>query len=97
MPSGRLSEPSDDPCADGGMIVHSFPLGGDCDPYVYAALPIAEFEKTEKGMWVMEHAIGDVNFTISPDYSHIGYRADIHARFDEENTTLYILKYGKND
>ena len=49
------------------MIVHHFPLGDVGDPYIYAALPISEFEKTEKGQWVMEHAIGDVTFTLSPD------------------------------
>lgn len=72
-------------------------LGDTGDPYVYAALPISQFEKTEKGIWVAEHAIGDVTFTISPDYSNLGYRGDIVARFSEEDTTYFILKYGKND
>jgi hypothetical protein len=79
------------------MIVHQFLLGDTGDPYVYAALPIAQFEKTEKGMWVAEHAVGDVTFTISPDYSNLGYRGDIAAVFSEEDTTYFILKYGQDD
>ena len=95
--AGRLSESSDDLGPNGRLIVHRFLLGDTGDPYIYAALPIAQFEKTEKGMWVTEHAMGDVTFTISPDYSNLGYRGDIVARFSEEDTTYFILKYGQDD
>ena len=39
------------------LVVHSFNMGDVDDPDLYAAQPIMEWQESEAGAWVMEHAI----------------------------------------
>ena len=46
------------PSPDGRMIIfREFNLGDVEDPQLYAAFPLSEWEKSEEGNWVMNHAI----------------------------------------
>ena len=38
------------------VVVHEFPMGDVEDPDLYAAQPLWDWQNSEAGAWVMEHA-----------------------------------------
>ena len=73
---------------------HRFILGDVEDPDLYAAQPIWEWQQTEKGRWVMEHAI-DPSYSIRVDPYSMGYKVVIYGSLDGPAATEYILRYSK--
>jgi hypothetical protein len=69
---------------------------GDVDDVdIYVAQPIYEWQQTEQGKWVMEHA-HDLTYTTSSDPHTFGYRVSIIGEMDQgTQLTEYLLKYGK--
>lgn len=63
------------------------------DPELYAAMPILEWEKTEQGKWVMEHATEQPWFRIMADVNSYGYRIQIYGNLTEQDEIIYRLKY----
>ena len=74
------------------VLFHSFNLGDVEDPELYAAVPILEWEKTEQGQWVMEHA-HDPTFHIHTDPSCFGFKVTITGVLEERDEVFYRLKY----
>ena len=74
------------------VLFHSFNLGDVEDPELYAAVPILEWEKTELGQWVMEHA-HDPTFNIHTDPDSYGFRITITGALEEQDEVYYRLKY----
>lgn len=74
------------------LLVHSFSIGDVEDPELYAAVPLYEWEKSEKGQWVINNAIEP------PTYHqciwNFGYKYKITAKFIGPRLTEYLLKYG---
>ena len=67
---------------------------GDCeDPELYAAAPIYEWQKSEPGKWVTEHAIESPNWLVYLDHLTYGYRVSITAKLTESDATFFKLKY----
>jgi len=77
------------------LTLHTFTMGDVEDPYLYAAFPISDWQKTEHGAWVMEHAIGEPTFYCNPDPSTYGFRVDIIGELEERDATYFKLKWGK--
>ena len=75
------------------MILHEFIMGDVEDPYLYAAFPISEWQQTDKGKWVMEHAQGDIVFHCNPCHENYGYRVVITGKLEERDEIIYRLKY----
>jgi len=75
------------------MLLHSFNMGDVEDPYLYAAFPISEWQKTEMGQWVMDNVIEEPVFHIQPDPSAFGYRVVITGKLNPEAETYFTLKY----
>lgn len=76
------------------MLLHHFHMGDVEDPYLYAAFPLHEWEKTEQGKFIDEHAVDRVFYCV-PSMDTFGYRVEIHGEFkDPKYETLYRLKYG---
>ena len=74
------------------MIVHSFNMGDVEDPEIYAAVPLHDWQQTEQGKWVMEHAIKKpMLFIRTGDY--YGYKIVIEAKFNQEDEVWYNLKF----
>ena len=75
------------------MVVHRFRIGDVEDPVLYAAQPIWDWQQTEAGKFVMEHAVGKPYWIQHRDHSsyHLLYR--IMARLSEQNETFWRLKY----
>jgi hypothetical protein len=65
---------------------------GDCeDPELYAAMPMYEWERTEAGQWLKEHAIQVMTYWIRPH--EWGYKIVIKAELSERDYIFYKLKY----
>jgi hypothetical protein len=71
-------------------------MGDVEDPYLYAGFPLHEWQQTEHGKWVMEHAVGEIVFYCNPDPSTYGYRVDVVGELEEKDCTYLRLKWGMN-
>jgi hypothetical protein len=64
-----------------------------CVHTIKIAAPIWEWQQTNAGKFVMEHAVGKPYWIQQPDYAsyHLLYR--IMARLSEQNETFWRLKW----
>jgi hypothetical protein len=68
---------------------------GDCDdPYLMAAFPLMEWQKSEQGRQVMDLAVEQPVFYVETDPVRMGYKIKIYAKFSEEDAVIYLVKYG---
>jgi hypothetical protein len=70
-------------------------MGDVEDPYLYAAFPIGEWQKTEKGKWVMKNAIGEPTFFCRADPNTWGFRVIIEGELSAVDCTYFELKWGQ--
>jgi hypothetical protein len=77
------------------VLLHSFRMGDVEDPYLYAAFPIAEWQKTDHGKWVMEHVQDQPTFYCNPDPNSWGFRVTIMGELSESNITYLKLRWGQ--
>ena len=75
------------------MILHEFTLADVEDPYLYAAFPISDWQKTEMGKWVMENIEGEATFHVTADYNTYGYRVVITGNLNPKAETFFRLKF----
>jgi hypothetical protein len=75
------------------VVVHSFTMGDVEDPDLYAAQPMIEWEKSEKGQWVMNNTVETPSWHRMADPYNYGYRYEIRARLQGPALTEWLLKY----
>ena len=76
-------------------IVHEFSIGDVDDPEIYAAIPLWEFEKSEKGQWVMANSVSPVYWKVAPfPFLSFGIRYAIVAEFDDPEYAYWMLRWG---
>lgn len=75
------------------LVVHHFKLGDVDDPILYAALPLYEWEQSEVGKWVKEHAVEKPRWVSRPDMMNYCTNFAIIARLTEQDQTYFNLKY----
>ena len=75
------------------ICVHEFSMGDVEDPDLYAAEPLWQWQQTEAGRWVMEHAVEAPYWIRSVDHTSYGHRYRIVARLSEPNQTFFNLKF----
>ena len=75
------------------MVVHRFRLGDVDDPVLYAGEPIYQWQQSEAGQFVMEHALEPPWWVRHMDHLDYGYTFVIVARMRESDQTFYTLKY----
>ena len=68
-------------------------MGDVDDPDLYAAQPLWEFEKSEKGQWVMAHALESPIYNRFIDQMYYGYKYKISARLTEQDITYFLLRW----
>ena len=78
------------------VAVHSFNMGDVEDPDLYAAQPIYEWQQSEQGKWVMEHAVETPFWHRHVDPMTYGYKYYIIARLREQDQTYWALKWQKS-
>jgi len=76
------------------IVVHTFRVGDAEDPDIYAAQPLWDWQESEKGKWVMEHAIETPTWNRDLDFVTYGYRYAIVAELPGPRATEYYLKWG---
>jgi hypothetical protein len=77
------------------VVVHSFSMGDVEDPDLYAAQPLIEWEKSERGQWIMTNAVETPSWHRMADPVSMGYRYEIRARLQGPVLTEYLLRYGR--
>ena len=75
------------------IVVHKFRMGDVEDPVLYAAQPIYDWQQTEAGKFVMEHAVEPPWWVRTLDQYSYGFEFVIMARMKEADQTFYTLKY----
>ena len=78
------------------VIVYSFNMGDVEDPDLYATQLMYDWQQSEMGKWVMEHAVETPFWHRHVDPSTYGYRYYIIARLAEQDQTYWALKWQKS-
>jgi hypothetical protein len=70
--------------------VHKFNMSDVEDPDLWAAQTLYEWEKSDKGQWVMNNTIEP---TWNRNFHEYGWQYTITTKMTEEQLTYYKLKY----
>ena len=76
--------------------VHQFTMGDVEDPDLYAAQPLHEWQSSEVGQWVMEHAVETPFWHRRFDPRNYGHTYCVVARLSEQDQTYWALKWQKS-
>jgi hypothetical protein len=68
-------------------------MGDVEDPVLYAGFPLAEWQDSESGKWVMEHAIETPTWRLMHSPHTYGQTVYVTADFKDEDATFFKLKY----
>jgi len=78
------------------VVVHRFRMGDVEDPDLYAAQPLWDWQESEPGKFVMEHAIETPEWHRQPDMMNYGYQYAIVAKLEKKKLSEFYLRWGKN-
>lgn len=73
------------------VCVHEITMCDVEDPDLWVASPIYDWQQTEAGKFVMEHAVQEPYWISSVDYTSYGTVYKIMARLSEPNETFWRL------
>lgn len=73
------------------VIVHTFSMGDVEDPDLYAAEPLWQWQNSEQGKWVMEHAVETPCWHRMHDQFNHGYQYSITAKLRGARLTEWLL------
>ena len=76
------------------VVVHSFRMGDVDDPDIYAADPIYQWQQTEQGQFVMEHAIKKPEWHRNLDHYSMGWHYIILAEIESKKLSEMYLRWG---
>jgi hypothetical protein len=71
-------------------------MGDVEDPDLYAAQPIHEWEQSDQGKFVMEHAVDTPEWHRRNDQFGYGHEYAIVAELEAKKLSEFYLKWGKN-
>ena len=77
-------------------IVHSFRMGDVEDPDLYAAQPIHEWEQSDQGQFIMEHAVDKPEWHRHLDQFSYGHEYVIVAELEKKKLSEFYLRWGKD-
>jgi len=78
------------------VVVHQFNLGDVDDPEIYAASPLWEWQQSEPGKFVMEHAIDKPEWRRQVDHSTYGHQYAVIAELEAKKLSEFYLRWGKD-
>ena len=76
------------------VIVHEFTLGDVEDPEIYAAEPLWKWQQSERGQWIMTHAVEAPTWQQRADHLIYGYKFIVKAKLRDDDYLIYKLKWG---
>lgn len=77
------------------LIVHKFLMSDVEDPILYAGEPLLNWQNSEQGKWVMEHAVETPIWQQFADPMTFGHTFIIRARLKAKDATYFRLKWGQ--
>jgi hypothetical protein len=77
------------------VVIHRFRMGDVEDPDLYAAQPLWEWQESEQGKFVMEHAIETPVWHRQPDLENYGYQYVIVAELEKKKLSEFYLRFDK--
>jgi hypothetical protein len=77
------------------ITVHSFQMGDVDDPDLYAAQPLWDWQQSDHGKWVMEHASDTPEWHRIADPINWGHKYVVTAVFESKKLSEYYLRFGK--
>lgn len=77
------------------VVVHEFSMGDVEDPDLYAAQPLWEWQQSEQGKWVMEHAVETPCWNRMADTFNYGYKYNVTAKLRGARLTEWLLRNSK--
>lgn len=76
------------------VCVHEFILSDSDDVEIYVAAPIWEWQQSEAGSWIMDHAVNKPYWIQNIDRNTYGYHIKVMARLSDQDQTFWRLKWG---
>jgi hypothetical protein len=77
------------------IVVHSFNMSDVEDPDLWAAESLIEWEKSDRGQWVMRNACDTPTWYRQVDSAMYGYKYIITAKLTGPALTEWLLRYGR--
>ena len=77
------------------VVVHQFRMGDVEDPDFHAAQPIYDWQQTDQGKFIMEHAIDKPEWHRHLDHNHYGHEYTIVAELEMKKLSEFYLRWGK--
>jgi hypothetical protein len=77
------------------VVVHRFSMGDVEDPDLYAAQPLWEWQASEAGKFVMEHAVDQPEWHRQADPYNYGYQFIIVAELEKKKLSEFYLRFDK--
>lgn len=74
------------------IVVHEFTLGDVEDPDLYAAEPLYNWQNSEAGKWIIEHAVETPSWYRIPDIMQYGYKYQVRAKLMGPRLTEWLLR-----
>lgn len=68
-------------------------MGDVEDPVLYAGFPLGEWQNSESGKWVMEHAIETPTWHLTHNPYNFGHVVYVTADFKDADATFFKLKF----
>lgn len=79
------------------VIVYKFNVGDMEDPDVYAAEPMWNWQQSEPGKFIMEHAIDKPTWHRYTDFNNYGHQYAIEAELEMKKLSEYYLRWGNKN
>jgi hypothetical protein len=76
------------------ITVYSFGVGDVEDPEIYAAQPMWDWQQSDAGKFVMEHAVETPSYHQRLDHTSYGYRYAIVAELEAKKLSEFLLRWG---
>lgn len=76
------------------LVVHTFRVGDVEDPDIYAAEPLWNWQNSEAGKWILDHAVETPVWIRMPMPDYFGHTFIVRAQLLEQDAVFYQLKYG---
>jgi hypothetical protein len=77
------------------VVVHRFRMGDVEDPDLYAAQPLWDWQESEAGKFVMEHAVETPIWHRQADLQNYGHQYIIVAELEKKKLSEFYLKFDK--
>lgn len=76
------------------ITVHKFKMGDVEDPVLYAGKPLYDWQQSESGKWVIEHAVETPVWHRHENFASYEHHFVIRAKLKVQDITYFLLKFG---